>query len=163
MGEAIQNRQDVTIPIAPKLMEILQGALAWKTREMDYVCPNIAARYNKTNAIGKNVGNNLVNLDMLRVIRWIGLESSIAVPGRDKKVTVYGFHSLRHSFASYCAEAGVPQATVLSILGAAAGSLLRILFGISSGGLLGSQVGRLIDENLIGFYRCPKCHAIFKA
>ena len=30
----------------------------------------------------------------------------------------YGFHSLRHLFASYCAEAGVPQATVLSILGA---------------------------------------------
>lgn len=109
MGEAIQNRQEVTIPIAPKLMEILQG---------DYVCPNIAARYNKTNAIGKNVGNNLVNLDMLRVIRWIGLEPSVAVPGRDKKVTVYGFHSLRHSFASFCAEAGVPQATVVSILGA---------------------------------------------
>ena len=75
-------------------------------------------RYNKTNALGKNVGNNLVNIDMLRVIRWIGLEPSVNVPGRDKKVTVYGFHSLRHSFASYCAEAGVPQATVVSILGA---------------------------------------------
>lgn len=110
--------KEVTIPIAPKLMEILQGALAWKTGETDYVCPNIAARYNKTDARGKNVGNNLVNIDMLRVIRWIGLEPSVAVPGRDKKVTVYGFHSLRHSFASYCAEAGVPQATVLSILGA---------------------------------------------
>lgn len=118
MGEAIQNRQEVTIPIAPKLMEIQQGALAWKTREMDYVCPNIAARYNKTNAIGKNVGNNLVNIDMLRVIRWIGLEPSVAVPVRDKKVSVYGFHPLRHSFASFCAEAGVPQATVVSILGA---------------------------------------------
>ncbi|MEI3002101.1 MAG: tyrosine-type recombinase/integrase [Victivallis sp.] len=110
--------KEVTIPIAPKLMEVLQGALAWKTGETDYVCPNIAARYNKTDARGKNVGNNLVNIDMLRVIRWIGLEPSVAVPGRDKKVTVYGFHSLRHSFASYCAEAGVPQATVLSILGA---------------------------------------------
>lgn len=54
MGEVIQNRQEVTIPIAPKLMEILQGALAWKTKEMDYVCPNIAARYNKNNAIGKH-------------------------------------------------------------------------------------------------------------
>lgn len=48
-------------------------------------------------------------------------------------------------------------------IGAAAGSLLRVLLGVSSGGLLGAQVGRLIDENLIGFYRCPKCHAIFKA
>lgn len=110
--------KEVTIPIAPKLLEILQEALVWKTGETDYVCPNIAARYNQTNALGKNVGNNLVNIDMLRVIRWIGLEPSVKVPGRDKKVTIYGFHSLRHSFASYCAEAGVPQATVLSILGA---------------------------------------------
>lgn len=110
--------KEVTIPIAPKLLEILQEARVWKTGETDYVCPNIAVRYNQTNALGKNVGNNLVNIDMLRVIRWIGLEPSVKVHGRDKKVTVYGFHSLRHSFASYCAEAGVPQATVLSILGA---------------------------------------------
>ena len=34
------------------------------------------------------------------------------------QLAVYDFHSLRHSFASYCAEAGVPQATVVSILGA---------------------------------------------
>ena len=33
-------------------------------------------------------------------------------------MTVYGFHSLRHSFASFCAEEGVPEATLLSILGA---------------------------------------------
>ena len=39
------------------------------------------------------------------------------VPGRNKKMTVYGFHSLRHSFCSFCAEAGVPKAVVLSILG----------------------------------------------
>ena len=110
--------KEVTIPIAPTLLEVLLEALEWKKSDLDYVCPNVAMRYNKTNALGKNVGNNLVNIDMLRVIRWIGLEPSVHVPGRDKKVTVYGFHSLRHSFASYCAEAGVPQATVVSILGA---------------------------------------------
>ena len=32
-------------------------------------------------------------------------------------MTVYGFHSLRHSFCSFCAEKGVPKAVVLSILG----------------------------------------------
>ena len=94
------------------------AAQAWKNSDMDYVCPNVAARYNRIDERGKNIGNNLVNLDMLRVIRWIGVEPSVKVPGRDKRVTVYGFHSLRHSFASYCAEAGVPQATVISILGA---------------------------------------------
>lgn len=110
--------KEVTLPIAPKLREVLLEALSWKSSELDYVCPNVAVRYNKVNKAGKNIGNNLVNIDMLRVIRWIGLEPSVTVPGRDKKVTVYGFHSLRHSFASYCAEAGVAQATVVSILGA---------------------------------------------
>ena len=75
------------------------------------------ARYNKTNADGKNVGNNLVDIDVLREIRWIGLEPSVSVPGRKKKMTIYGFHFLRHSFASLCAEAGVPKAVLLSILG----------------------------------------------
>ena len=39
------------------------------------------------------------------------------VLGRKKKITGYGFHSLRHSFASHCAEAGVLKAVSLSILG----------------------------------------------
>ena len=107
--------KEVTIPMAPKLLEVLTEAKEWKTNQ--YVCPNVAERYNILNSEGKNVGNNLVNIDVLRVIKWIGLEPSVAVPGRKKKVTVYGFHSLRHSFASHCAEAGVPKAVVLSILG----------------------------------------------
>ena len=33
-------------------------------------------------------------------------------------MTVYGlFHSLRHSFCSFCAQANVPKAVLLSILG----------------------------------------------
>lgn len=108
--------KEVTIPIAPKLLEVLNKAKAWKTDY--YVCPHVAERYNKIDKNGKNTGNNLVNIDVLRVIKWIGLEPSIAVPGRNKKVTVYGFHSLRHSFVSHCAEAGIPKAVVLSIIGA---------------------------------------------
>lgn len=107
--------KEVTIPIAPKLLDVLQEAKEWKKDR--YVCPNVAARYNILNKNGKNVGNNLVNIDALRIIKWIGLEPSVKVPGRKKKVTVYGFHSLRHSFVSHCAEAGVPKAVVLSIIG----------------------------------------------
>ena len=107
--------KEVTIPMAEELFQVLTEAIEW--RENQYVCPKSAARYNKQNRAGKNVGNNLVNIDVLRVIRWIGLEPSISVPGRNKKMTVYGFHSLRHSFASFCAEAGVPKAVLLSILG----------------------------------------------
>lgn len=108
--------KEVTIPMAPKLFEVLKETQGWKVDQ--YVCPNVAKRYNQLDKNGKNTGNNLVNIDVLRVIKWIGLEPSVEVPGRKKKVTVYGFHSLRHSFASHCAEAGVPKAVVLSILGA---------------------------------------------
>lgn len=107
--------KEVTIPIADPLFAVLQEARSWQIN--DYVCPKVAERYNYFDADGKNIGNNLVNLDVLRVIRWIGVEPSVAVPGRKRKVTQYGFHSLRHTFASHCAEAGVPKAVLLSILG----------------------------------------------
>ncbi len=107
--------KEVTIPIAPELYDALTEAEEWCCDQ--YVTPKSAARYNVTAADGKNVGNNLIDIDVMRPIRWIGLEPSVEVPGRKRKMTVYGFHSLRHSFASFCAEAGVPKATLLSILG----------------------------------------------
>lgn len=110
--------KEVTIPIAPQLYDVLLEAQATKKNDHDFVCPNVAKRYSRKDSRGKNVGNNLVNIDVLRVIKWIGLEPSVNIEGRKKAVTVYGFHSLRHSFASHCAEAGVPKAVVLSILGA---------------------------------------------
>ncbi len=108
--------KEVTIPIAPELYEALLEAEKWKCNQ--YVIPKCAARYNITDAQGKNTGNNLIDIDVLRVIRWIGLVPSVSIPGRKRKMTIYGFHSLRHSFASFCAEAGVPKAVLLSILGA---------------------------------------------
>ena len=101
--------------MAAPLRQVLETALIWRCN--DYVCPQTAERYNHCDKTGKNIGNNLVNLDVLRVIRWIGVEPSIAVPGRKRRMTQYGFHSLRHTFASHCAEAGVPKAVLLSILG----------------------------------------------
>ena len=106
------------------------------------------------------IGNNLVNIDVLRVIRWIGLEPSVNVPGRDKKMTVYGFHSLRHSFCSFCAEAGVPKAVLLSILGtqsdiadkyythvgdAAQREAINAISGISSHDTLKERVQKVLD------------------
>jgi integrase len=91
--------KEVTIPISPKLLPVLLEAKKWPRLDQ-YVCPKVAERYKGKDKKGKDTGNNLVNIDALRVIRWIGLEPSVTVPGRKKKVTVYGFHSLRHSFVS---------------------------------------------------------------
>ena len=107
--------KEVSIPMAPQLFEVLKEAKEWKID--DYVCPNVAKQYKRLDKNGRNVGSKLINTDVLRVIKWLGLETSTAIPGRKRKVTVYGFHSLRHSFASHCAEAGVPKAVVISILG----------------------------------------------
>ena len=109
--------KEVTIPIAPQLLSVLNEALAWKTDDYGYVCPKVAERYNTSDATGKNIGSGLVNIDVLRVLKWIGLKTSVKVEGRSRAITVFGFHSLRHSFASHCAEAGVPKAVVQSILG----------------------------------------------
>ena len=108
--------KEVTIPMAPKLYDVLLEARKWKVNA--YVNPNVALRYKQTDKQGKSIGDNHVNIDVMRVIRWIGVETSVAVEGRKKKATVLGFHSFRHSFASFCAEAGVPKAVVESILGA---------------------------------------------
>ena len=108
--------KEVSFPMAPLLYKVLLEA--WERRENAYVSPNVAERYKKTDKKGKCIGYGLVNIDVMRVIRWIGVETSVMVEGRKKKTTVLGFHSLRHSFASFSAEAGIPRAVVESILGA---------------------------------------------
>ena len=113
----------VTIPIAPPLIEVLKEAKKWKTNA--YVLPAVAQRYNTQDSSGKNRGAMLINFDIMRVINWIGLDSNVKVPGRNRAITVYGFHSLRHSWASFAAESGVPKAVAQSILGAASDILDR--------------------------------------
>jgi integrase len=109
--------KEVTIPVSEQLLAALLTAHEWQTT--GYVLPSIAERYQAKDPKGKCVGVNFITMDVLKVIRRIGLKPSVKVPGRRKSVTVYGFHSLRHSFASHCAEAGVPKAVAQSILGAA--------------------------------------------
>ncbi len=111
-----KTEKEVSIPIAEPLLREFERAKRWQINS--FVCPNVAARYHSVDDRGKSVGDNFVNIDIMRVIRFAGIETSVAVPGRKRKTTVYGFHSFRHSFASTCAEAGVPKAVVVSILGA---------------------------------------------
>lgn len=111
----------VSIPLAAPLRQLLlqtQEKQKEAGAESPYISPHVALRYKKEDARGKIVGDNYVNIDVMRVIRWTGVETTAVMPGRARKVTVHGFHSLRHSFASFCAEAGVPKAVVVSILGA---------------------------------------------
>ena len=106
----------VQIPIADVLYDILLEAKNW--RRDSYVCPNCAERYQREDKHGKNIGSNLLDHDVLKVIRQIGLEPSMEVKGRKKRTNVYGFHSLRHTFCSLAAESpDVTREAIRSIIG----------------------------------------------
>ena len=53
------------------------------------------------------------------------------------------------------ARAGSALGVGGTTIGAVAGGILNLLLGVTSGGLLGAQAGKLIDETVVGLYRCP--------
>lgn len=108
----------VSIPMAQQLVEPIEKAKEWESDT--YVLPALAKRYLKKNKDGKDVGSGMVNKDVMRVIEAALGEERVKVKleERDKSVTVYGFHSLRHSFAQMCIDNNVPKAVAVSILGA---------------------------------------------
>lgn len=101
----------VIIPIHPLLNKALKKAQKWENKNSKYVLPKTAERY-KRNPFG-------VQEDTAKVIKHAGFETTKDIEGerRIRKINVYGFHSLRHSFVSFCAKYGVPLAVVQSIVG----------------------------------------------
>ena len=74
-----------------------------------YVLPSIAALY--TSARWR------VSEQIARIFRAANIEMQIRVEGRKRLATEASFHSLRHTFVSLAANAGVPLAVVQSIVG----------------------------------------------
>ena len=99
----------VSIPIHPLLKIALDNAFLWK--ENNYVLPNVAKRY-LSNPSG-------VKKDIQGVLKFNEFETNKKLEGvqRKLKVNIYGFHSFRHSFVSFCAKAGVPLPVVQAIVG----------------------------------------------
>ena len=99
----------VNIPMHPLLREKLLDAQEWQ--ENEYVLPNIAKRYNRN------------SISIIKAIKKILTLNGFATTEDDKEkkrllnANVYGFHSFRHSFVSFCAKAGVPMAVVQEIVG----------------------------------------------
>lgn len=107
----------VTLPIKPELYEALLDAVKWKgnnkARE-NYILPNVADRY-KRNPSG-------VQKDVMKIIHCATGEETTAnkdyLHGQRKlAANVYSLHSFRHTFVSFCANAGVPLAVVAEIVG----------------------------------------------
>ena len=107
--------RSVTLPIHPNLHAALEKAREWRTEnlpEEDYILPKVAHRY-LTNPSG-------IQKDTMKIIRCAtGLETTgkKSLGQRIKNPNLYSLHSFRHTFVSFCANAGVPLDVVASIVG----------------------------------------------
>ena len=102
-----KTKKEVNIPILPGLKSFLQK-LPNKTDDI-YVFPKLQAIYkNNSTRIGQNVTSFLES---------IGIESSVYVEGRSRRVSSKDIHSLRHTFAYLAAIHNIPLPIVQSILG----------------------------------------------
>lgn len=111
------NHRAVTLPMHPQLFEALTAAAKWRDRNNpgeDFILPAVAERYRR-NPSG-------VQKDTMKIIRCAtGLNTTAAASdtfGRRKlAANAYSLHSFRHTFVSFCANAGVPLAVVAEIVG----------------------------------------------
>jgi len=94
----------VTIPIHSDLLELLEKV----DKNQEYALPDLADRYLR-NPSGVTRTNSL--------IIWYALNPKNGSLKHPTLIKGYGFHSLRHSFVSFCANAGVPLAVVQEIVG----------------------------------------------
>lgn len=120
----------VTLPMHPQLKEVLDNAQSWrgenKAKE-DYVIPQVAHRYHKT--------PTGIQADVMRIIRCAtGLQTTATntIARRRLRANAYSLHSFRHTFVSFCANAGVPLAVVAEIVGHGSPAMTRHYSHIST-------------------------------
>ena len=100
----------VTIPIHPQLgAALIEGAELHTQRITGPVLPGIAEMYRTTRW--------RVSEGLSRIFRAADITMSVRVDGRRNLTPEATFHSLRHSFVSFAANAGVPLHIVQSIVG----------------------------------------------
>lgn len=107
-----KKRKVITLPIHNTLRSALLWAKSWRQANSPYILPNVADRYQRN--------HDGVQKDVMKIIRIaLGVETSRDDTGtrRAKAANIYSLHSFRHTFVSFCANAGVPMAVVDSIVG----------------------------------------------
>lgn len=101
------NKRPVTIPIHAQLAEVLSETP--EKERKGYVIPALAEDYN----------TRMWRLSgaMKKIFESAGVKMSVKIEGRSRLTPEATFHSLRHTFVSISANAGVPLHVVQSIVG----------------------------------------------
>lgn len=105
----------IDIPLHEVLSEIFKSIYS---KNNEYVLPTIAASYLK------DPGS--VSRKIQRVFVKAGINTTEERNRGVKNATVYGFHSLRHSFISLCAAEGIPQHVVKEMVGHSSDAIHQI-------------------------------------
>ena len=112
---ARKTGKTVIIPLHPVLYEALEEAKQWQNtnqKGQDYILPAIARRY-QYNASG-------IQKDVMKIIRCatdLDTKTQDAPGKRVLAANLYSLHSFRHTFVSFCANAGVSLDIVAEIVG----------------------------------------------
>ncbi|MBR1921818.1 MAG: site-specific integrase [Kiritimatiellae bacterium] len=110
-----RHGRPVTIPVHPALKDIL-SQVPQSARE-EFVNPTIARAYMDRNWE--------VDEGLRRIFKAANITMSVRLEGRSRKSVVASFHSLRHTFVSLSANAGVPLPVVQSIVGHCSTAMTR--------------------------------------
>ena len=124
----------VVIPIHAVLAAMLSGVP--REKRTGYVMPETARAYLRESSIVTN--------RIQKFFRACDIRTSRKADGAKKAVVEVGFHSLRHTFVSLSANAGVPLAHVQAIVGHSNPAMTRHYFHVSENALK-NAVGALPD------------------
>ena len=109
------HQRTVTIPVHPALGESLVPAIEQlncpncRTISTGPVLPTICELYQSFRW--------RVSQELSRIFKAAHIATSVHIDGRNRRTPEATFHSLRHSFVSFAANAGVPLHVVQSIVG----------------------------------------------
>ncbi len=112
------NGREAILPIHPMLLKLL---LAAPSRNVDeYVLPTLAERYSKSRGTVQMQAMNIIH-------EATGLKITETETRGKRKIAanLYSLHSFRHTFVSFCANAGVPLEVVASIVGHGSPAMTR--------------------------------------
>jgi integrase len=108
---------EVTIPILHEgLREALEGCTG-------YLTPHLKALHEKSDAMCARLFSD--------IFRWCGYKTTLECDDRPN-ASIKGFHALRHSFVTWCCEAGVPIEVVQTVVGHTSKVTTRIYNHISA-------------------------------
>ena len=103
------HQRIVTIPVHPTLGEVLLGNGCRATVAAGPVLPTISQLYASSRC---RVSDRLA-----AIFKVAKIQTSVKIEGRKRRTPEATFHSLRHTFVSLAANAGVPLHVVQSIVG----------------------------------------------